>query len=98
MDGLILQVMHIAAAMEINSRLIPKMKHLQASLHSKVEVIFCSSETLFCLLAEGSFFFFDDMVHAVYLLFLCTKITAPYYAATITFKKKLKHPVEDCLL
>ncbi|KAG5539815.1 hypothetical protein RHGRI_020134 [Rhododendron griersonianum] len=28
-------VMHIAAAMEINSRLIPKMKHLQASLHSK---------------------------------------------------------------
>ncbi|KAG5514193.1 hypothetical protein RHGRI_035555 [Rhododendron griersonianum] len=28
-------VMHIAAAMEINSRLIPNMKHLQASLNSK---------------------------------------------------------------
>lgn len=28
-------VMHIAAAMEINSRLIPNMKHLQSSLHSK---------------------------------------------------------------
>ncbi|KAF7121179.1 hypothetical protein RHSIM_Rhsim13G0008000 [Rhododendron simsii] len=30
-------VMHIAAAMEINSRLIPNMKHLQASLNSKGE-------------------------------------------------------------
>ncbi|KAG5514196.1 hypothetical protein RHGRI_035555 [Rhododendron griersonianum] len=51
-------VMHIAAAMEINSRLIPNMKHLQASLNSKVEVIFCSLETLFCILAEGSYFLF----------------------------------------
>ncbi|KAF7140755.1 hypothetical protein RHSIM_Rhsim06G0161700 [Rhododendron simsii] len=29
------EMMHIAAATEIKSRLIPKMKHLQASLHSK---------------------------------------------------------------
>ncbi|KAI7990985.1 hypothetical protein LOK49_LG12G01009 [Camellia lanceoleosa] len=29
-------VMHIAAAMEINSRLIPNLKTLQTSIHSKV--------------------------------------------------------------
>lgn len=30
--------MHIAAAMEINSGLIPKLKHLHTTLHSKVQL------------------------------------------------------------
>lgn len=32
------QVMHIAAAVEINSRFIPSLKQLHTSLHSKVEL------------------------------------------------------------
>ena len=38
-DCCFLQVMHIAAGVEINSRFIPKLKQLHTSLHSKVGLI-----------------------------------------------------------
>lgn len=39
------QVMHIAAAVEINSRFIPSLEQLHKSLHSKVEILlsFCEN-------------------------------------------------------
>lgn len=36
------QVMHIAAAVEINSKFIPSLKQLHSSLHAKVKIVFVS--------------------------------------------------------
>ncbi|XP_075642343.1 fumarate hydratase 1, mitochondrial isoform X2 [Castanea sativa] len=51
-------VMHIAAAMEINSRLIPNLKHLHTSLNSKVKYgidrVFCTLPRIYQLAQGGT--------------------------------------------
>ncbi|XWS76604.1 hypothetical protein CRYUN_Cryun01aG0191000 [Craigia yunnanensis] len=51
-------VMHIAAAMEINSRLIPKLKILHSTLHSKVKYgidrVFCTLPRMYQLAQGGT--------------------------------------------
>lgn len=61
---LFLQVMHIAAAMEINSRLLPNLKTLHSTLHSKVEYLLVQIElrhlffaTFVCNVLSSSFLF-----------------------------------------
>ncbi|XP_075647164.1 fumarate hydratase 1, mitochondrial-like [Castanea sativa] len=50
--------MHIAAAMEINSRLIPNLKHLHTSLNSKVKYgidrVFCTLPRIYQLAQGGT--------------------------------------------
>lgn len=53
------QVMHIAAAMEINSRVIPSLKTLHSTLNSKVRILIrkfdiaCWIDTVPLLLIRG---------------------------------------------